>query len=187
MNDTKDEQLVLVKLRAAILRSLVYPVQVEIVADVPRFSLWGESFGPYAKGMRVDVPKLFALALVKNGLARFLNENLELELFRLLSKEKPAGQHTAQLSPLPEDFYTKAFLALFAAEKAGLEERKNRLEALLQDLVTIRLSKIVRTISYTSVPQSLPGVTEEEKVLFNELSSLVKVWRETVRGSWLWR
>ena len=175
-------------MRAAILQALAEPTQVEITSDIPRFSLWGAEYGPYTRGAHVDVPRMVALGLVSAGVAQLIEESLELEVYKLLSREKSSAHHgAAQLSRLPPGFYQHLFFAIQAAEKAGLKERKERLDSVLQDLITMRLSKIVRTLSYSSVPSSMPGISEEEQLLLEALSRIVGGWRSSLRGVWLWR
>ncbi|PMP96509.1 MAG: hypothetical protein C0167_02220, partial [Nitrososphaera sp.] len=67
-------------------------------------------------------------------------------------------------------------------ELAGMDESERRILSVYQDLITLRLQKIARSLGYTSVPASMPNATEEEKALFDCASELFRRWREILVG-----
>ncbi len=173
------------RLSTVLLTSLLEASRVKIVKDVPRFTFLDDSYGPYKEGDETDIPRLLALPLIGSGFARAIDEGMELELFKVLSREKSDQQRGGmQLTPLKPGFFKRLLFLLLAM---GGDEKVRRLESIYQDLITLRLSKIIRPLGYTSIPQSIPGISDEEKVLYEDLSTIVSAWRRAMRGEETWR
>ncbi len=172
-----------VRLRALVLSSLAEQSRVRARAEVPGLSLAGIKVGPLREGEVVEVPRLVAVALVGSGLAEPAEEGIEVELYRAQGKERAAAQSGApQLSQLRPGFYRRMAAALSMMEEAGMAEAARRVASAYQDLITLRLQKIARSLGYTSLPSTMPNATDEEKALFECASEIFRRWREIVVG-----
>ena len=172
-----------IRLRSLLLASLAEQSRVRAKSAVPEFELAGLKIGPLREGETVDLPRLVALVLVASGRAEPVDEGVEIELYRAQGKERAALQSgSPQLSQLRPGFYRKVAASIAAMELAGMGEAARRALSVYQDLMTLRLQKIARSLGYTSVPSSVPNATEEEKALFDCASSIFRRWREILTG-----
>jgi hypothetical protein len=172
-----------VRLRSLLLASLAEQSRVKVKSGIPETSLAGFKFGPLREGETVDLPRALVLVLIASGSAEPVDEGVEIELYRAQGKERAAAQSGApQLSQLRPGFYRKVAASLVAMELAGMDESERRILSVYQDLITLRLQKIARSLGYTSVPASMPNATEEEKALFDCASELFRRWREILVG-----
>ena len=161
--------------------------RAEIIKDTPSFNLLGASYGPYKKGDKVELPRWLILALASEGYASLVDEGLEVEMYRAISRERSYSQRGAQLAELKEGFYLRVSFMLLGMRLLGFKEQEDRLDATYQDLVTARLSKIVRSLGYVGLPTSLPNLTFEEKILYEGLVKQVSRWRRIIRGEIEWK
>ena len=172
-----------VRLRSLLLASLAEQSRVRAKSAIPETSLAGFKFGPLREGETADLPRALALVLIASGSAEPVDEGVEIELYRAQGKERAAAQSGApQLSQLRPGFYRKVAASLVAMELAGMGEQARRILSVYQDLMTLRLQKIARSLGYTSVPVSMPNATEEEKALFDCASGIFRRWREIMVG-----
>jgi hypothetical protein len=172
-----------VRLRSLILASLAEQSRVKAKAEVPAASIAGLRLGPLREGETADLPRIVAMALVSTGSAEPVDEGVEIELYRAQGKERASAQSGApQLSQLRPGFYQKVAASLYALELAGMGEAARRALSIYQDLMTLRLQKIARSLGYTSVPSSLPNATDEEMALFECASEIFRRWREIIVG-----
>jgi len=175
-----------VRLRSLILASLAEQSRVKAKRGIPAAELAGFKFGPLKEGETADLPRILAMALISSGDAEPVDEGVEIELYRAQGKERAAVQSgSPQLSQLRPGFYQKASASLAAMELAGMDEAARRSLSVYQDLMTLRLQKISRSLGYTSVPPSMPNATDEEKALFECASDLFRRWREIMVGGGL--
>ncbi|MFN4336443.1 MAG: hypothetical protein ACK4FV_02540 [Candidatus Nitrosocaldus sp.] len=121
------------------------------------------------------LPRWIARILHANGIAEAQEQDMGIELIRALSRERIAGE---QLTTIKHDFYIS--LKEFISRQN--DTSKDRLMVSLQDIVTLRLKKIMdyssRLRSTSSIaPEIEQRLSVEERALFRALYDSVSKFR----------
>jgi hypothetical protein len=160
---------------------LFSPVKVEVLSDLDDGILNKYGLKNVKKGDTIEVPLWVAETLEDLGLGKSVEEGFELELFRILNREKLQGQY--KLSPIKSDFYLKLRRYLIKLGKNASNEAFNKIHIYAQDLITLRLNKIISlAISASNIDQISSSMTPEELVLYREVRELVTLWKRTMLG-----
>lgn len=125
-----------------------------------------------------NVPRWLATVLQENGLVEIQSQDMGVELFRSLSRERIAGND--QLSTLKSDFYIR-LNSFIESKQDGAE--KEKLSVSMQDLVLLRLGKIIHLARSAPLnPDLEQKLTYEEKTLFQLVHKAANDFRECVLG-----
>ena len=154
------------------------PVPVKILKDT-NDRLEREFAFILKKGQEKHLPLWIATELVTHGFAKLKENFIELsEIHDALKKEEEAHA----LQPIDEDFYLKVREQLRFLKKIDIESPKiEKIEALLRDILSMRLFKILKIASQTKNTRNFAEyMTKEEKILFQELSSMCIQWKNTL-------
>lgn len=123
------------------------------------------------------LPRWLANILQEAGLAEAQEQDLGVELMRALSRERIAG--TEQVSGLKPDFYVR--VNDFISRTSSPE--KEKLNVSMQDLVLLRLGKVIHFArSAPLTPDLEQKLTHEEKTLFQLVHKATSDFREYVLG-----
>jgi hypothetical protein len=153
-------------------------VQVKILKDIN--GLLEREFKLTSKrGQEKNIPQWIATELVKQGYAKLKENFIELsELHNVLKKEGEAHA----LQSIDEDFYLKIraqLKFLKQIESPTAQQSYEKIEALIRDILTMRLFKVLRIASQTRNSRDFTEyMTKEERILFQELSSLCIHWKD---------
>jgi hypothetical protein len=154
-------------------------VQVKILKDINGL-LEREFNFTLKKGQEKNVSLWIATELVRQGYAKLKENFIELsELHNILKKEGEAHA----LQPIDEDFYLKVreqlkFLKQII-ESPTAQQSYEKIEALIRDILSMRLFKILKIASQTRNTRDFTDyMTKEERILFQELSSLCIQWKD---------
>ncbi|MEM3152498.1 MAG: hypothetical protein QXW26_03465 [Candidatus Nitrosocaldus sp.] len=128
-----------------------------------------------SEGESKMLPRWLARILQANGIVEAQEQDMGIELLRALSREKIAGE---QLTAIRHDFYIG--LKEFISRQQGAN--RDRLMVSLQDIVTLRLKKIMdyasRLRGTSSItPEIEQRLSVEERVLFRALYDAVSEFR----------
>jgi hypothetical protein len=153
-------------------------VQVKILKDIN--GLLEREFKLTSKrGQEKNIPLWIATELVKQGYAK-LKENF-IELSELLNVLKKEGEAHA-LQSIDEDFYLKVreqLKFLKQIDSPTAQQTYEKIEALIRDILTMRLFKVLKIASQTRTSRDFTEyMTKEERILFQELSSLCIHWKD---------
>lgn len=120
-----------------------------------------------------------ARELMRNGLIEYVDEVLDNnEWTQIHFKERinPAGPP----SPLPEEFYPKAYQSFTSAEDANSLANLNRTRARYKDILESRINRITRLASAEA--DSPTRVLQREEVsLYDKVHRIVNEWRDSMR------
>ena len=164
------------------------PIKIIANRNHPEIKLAGLSIGPLQEGNEYDVYYWIAKELEQQGIVHFREEDVldATKLNKIQWKERI--QVAGQISELPEDFYPKLRGYLANAkeeitkqpEPARVQEYE-RAKQLAYDIVNSRLRKIVTLSSGPTQPDQLTKkLTNEEKIIYQQLSKKVNEWRTTI-------
>ena len=162
------------------------PVRVMCNRNCPEIQLVGLKLGPFEEGKEYEIQYWIANELERAGIARFRDEELldTRKLDKILWKEKV--QQARQVSHVEEDFYPRLRRFLSRLKKgANSSPEKNaeyrKAEAVTQDIINIRLRKIVALASspeQTNV--ALNDLAKEERTLYNRLYTIIDEWKTNI-------
>ncbi|MFB3887854.1 MAG: hypothetical protein ACE14S_00045 [Candidatus Bathyarchaeia archaeon] len=150
--------------------------------------LAGITIGPLQEGNEYQIHYWIAQELAAQGIVHFREEDIldATKLYKAQWKERV--QAPGQISELPEDFYPKLRRYLAAAkreiakqpEPAKVQEYE-KTKHLANDIVNSRLKKIVTLSSGpTQTDQITKKLTDEEKLVYDQLSRIINEWRTSI-------
>jgi hypothetical protein len=162
------------------------PVKIIINRNYPEIELVGLKVGPFEEGKEYDVKYWIAHELERAGIARLREEETldSVKLHKISWKE--SIQQARQLSPLEEDFYPKlrrylSGLKQGATSNSGKRGEYEKVIRLSQDIVTIRLRKIVSLASSPEqTNQTLKDLAQEERTLYARLHTIIDEWKSKI-------
>jgi len=165
----------------------VEKVKVKVLKRVPEIRVGEEVLGPFPQDQEVEIERWIAKVLEEGGYVEIVDEK-KIDL-TAISKIAWKESRTPQLIALEPTFYVKArnyLKSLVEKVKASPEalNEKRLTEARLIDVINSRTQKIVNLALTGAQPprEVLDCLTPEERVLFNEVCSLISRWRRSIRG-----
>jgi hypothetical protein len=162
------------------------PVRVMCNRNCPEIQLVGLKLGPFEEGKEYEIQYWIANELERVGIARFRDEELldTRKLDKILWKEKV--QQARQVSHIEEDFYPRLrrFLSRLKKGANSSPERNaeyRKAEAVAQDIINIRLRKIVALASSPEqTNEILNDLAKEERTLYNRLYTIISEWKTNI-------
>jgi hypothetical protein len=121
-----------------------------------------------------------ARELARNGLIEYNDEILDNNAWTQVHfKERinPAGPP----SPLPEEFYSKAYQSFTSIEDTNSLANLNRIRARFRDILESRINRITRLASAEAV-SPIRVLQPEETSLYKRVHRIVSDWRESMRS-----
>jgi hypothetical protein len=164
------------------------PIKIILLKDVEEFPFLKDRFGSLRAGQETEIPFWVAEELVKAGIAKFREE----DLLTLSALSKIHWRETLpssrQIPALPRIFFflLRRFLRNLRNESRNdsLKSRDlEKAESLSQDIVNCRVRKIVSLAAGPAISDDLlRSLTEEERVLYTHIGSLISRWKSEVVG-----
>ena len=157
---------------------------VKIVANrnCPEIKLAGLTVGPFDEGNEYEVYFWVAKELASSGVVHFREDDMldSTKLFKVQWKE--GVQIPGQISELPEDFYPKLRRYLLILKEEATQPEKiteyQKTQHLAKDIVNSRLRKIVAlSVAPSQSEQVLKKLSNEEKILYEQLVKLISEWK----------
>ncbi|MFX0136398.1 MAG: hypothetical protein ACFFDN_22340 [Candidatus Hodarchaeota archaeon] len=137
------------------------------------------------KDVVTEIPIWMASILKENEMIEILDEkNINLaKLDKFLWREK----NSSNLQPLEDDLYIRIREYLENLSKkikeyptTQLIENKQKTKNFLDDLLTFRLYKILRIVEAKNRRQLIKSLTNEEKILFNNILANFEKWKSEI-------
>ncbi len=120
-----------------------------------------------------------ARELARNGLIEYVDEiidNNEWTQVHFKERINPAGPP----SPLPEEFYPRAYQSFTTLEDSNSAVNLNRIRARYRDILESRINRIVRLAAAEAVSPTRVLQPEEES-LYDKVHRIVSEWRDSMR------
>ncbi|MEM2902843.1 MAG: hypothetical protein QXO32_08990 [Candidatus Bathyarchaeia archaeon] len=162
------------------------PIRVVVLKPVPRIEVAGRVIEPLEEGVEVELPMWVADRLEESGYVKPITSG-ELTLVELTKVHwRESLPKSRSVSTLPPDFYCKLRRMLGELKVKGqkdLEKLKEyeKAASISNDILTCRLKKIVSLASSQYQTEEVKrGLASEERILLEEISKLIKDWRESV-------
>lgn len=162
------------------------PARVTANRSCQEIKLAGMTIGPLEEGNEYETFYWVALELEKSGIIHF-HEDESLTLGRLGKIQWAERVQTAgQITKLLNAFYPKLRRLLSVLQKESTDNAAKMLECekakqLAKDTINSRLRKIIAIASAPAqTEQTLKNLTEEERILYEQLYGLINEWRTQI-------
>lgn len=162
------------------------PRRMVVLRDCPRIETAGITIGPLKSGEVFEIEYSIGKILERRGVARFDEEFLTSDVvFKTHWRENV--QTPERLSKLPQHFYPMLRRLLVELRRRSKEDsdrflQYKQLVDFSKDIVDCRLRKLVRLTTVTVPKKVLENLTPEEKGLYDNVSPMIKDWKERILG-----
>ncbi|MCE4628277.1 MAG: DNA replication complex GINS family protein [Desulfurococcales archaeon] len=139
------------------------------------------------KGDEIELPRWQAKLLAESGIVEVRDEPIDLDTVNMFHYREKRRTGANQLTPLPQDFYPKAFELVERLDKL-IRERpyhmllrdREILEKNLIELSETRLAKIIR-LAMTEEGGVREKLTPEETVVYDRILATIRSWRDYIK------
>ena len=152
-------------------------VKVTLTRDIPKLEALGEVFTELKSGAVIRLRRWIAEKLVEAGAAQHDSQQVTPAMIRQI--EWRERNNTTDLQKLPDFFYQDAW-SLISGNQGRTRVQDPTLHAMLLDLASLRLAKILRFSRREATEDLLGRLTHEERLLQRALRNLVEVWQSNV-------
>jgi len=160
------------------------PMKVTVKESLPDIRVGSLNLDSAMQGQSVELPRWAAEVLIEEGLVEASSDDLDHELFKFLTKEKI--HDPSLITSAKGDLYGRArrkIISLQGKTDPALKVEYDKLYHMFYDLVVLRLGKILRFVSGTSVSQELRDrLAPEEAELFDYMRLILADWRSALMG-----
>ncbi|UCE10393.1 MAG: hypothetical protein JSW61_00275 [Candidatus Thorarchaeota archaeon] len=153
--------------------------------EVPKLTIGGIEIGPLQSGVQVDLPNWVIEILQEAGIAELLPAEAYESTRRLsnLHRMEMKDHELQTFHPLLYAAVSRKILKL-QRDKTSIDpislEETERLQSMMDALVEIRRSKVVRAAVARAYTEKRKKMTNEERWLCERLADLLSSWREKV-------
>jgi len=165
------------KLRELELDYLNSNVKVTLTRDIPKLEAFGEVLTDLKSGAMIRVRRWVAEKLVEAGAAQHESPPITPAVIRQI--EWRERNNPADLQKLPDFFYQDAW-NLISVNQNRMRVRDPTLHAMLLDLASLRIAKILRSSRREAMEELLDRLTPEERLLQGAVWRIVEVWQKNV-------
>ena len=154
-------------------------VRVKALRNIPEIETVGYKLEAIEENKEFTTFYWVARELMRNGLIEYVDEVLDNnEWTQIHFKERinPAGPP----SPLPDEFYPKAYQSFTSAEDGNNTANLNRTRARYRDILESRINRITRLASAEADSPTRVLQTEEIS-LYDKIHGIVNEWRNRMR------
>jgi len=156
-------------------------ITTECINAYNRFSVLGESFGPFEKGEKYNLPFFVALSFIENNILKLAIsekcDNVDVQRYAISERD-----NQMLLQRENNYFLNKIKESKFFIEKEVQEKNKpkidlDRFTSYSTNIVDSRLLKLLKLAKSNLSSEDERRLTSSEIILFNKLFELIKVWR----------
>ncbi len=154
------------------------PVKVVVIRDHPKIEIGPRNLGPFVEGRELTLKLWEAAELVQYGVVKY-REEIKFDLSELY-KQSWAEANKTQLQQIEPTFYLK--LKMYYTDTSVDDSEKEKVEGMVTDLMSQRLSKIMKiALKGGRRSEMVKNMTEEEKWLYDRLNNLIRSWENGLR------
>lgn len=156
-------------------------INTECVNNYERFLVLGKPFGPFEKGKKYRMKFFEAKPLIQNNILKIVSEDFftNVHVQRHAIKERDSQQ----LVPIEQGYMLNKIKESKSYFEKEIEDGKkprsdlDRYNSNSMNLIDSRLLKLLRLARSDLSLDDERRLTKSEKVLYQELSKLIKIWR----------
>ena len=159
------------------------PIRVKVLHDSPELHLGGKSL--LKENSEIEVPRWMARELSRGKMVSILERDaLDMAaLAKIHWRESIPGSR--EIPQMEYDFFHRLRGLLADLSEASERDPTKRIDlekaqSQFKDILNCRLRKILNAAASPLTDSSLQKMTAEEQVLFSQLSTIIKEWRQKV-------
>jgi hypothetical protein len=150
-------------------------IKIVLIRNIPYLEINSEVYNDLKQGTVLNVRRWVGEKLIEAKVAKYEEDKIDINYLRQLEwKERNIIN---EVQEVPKYFY------LMVKEKMKYcnEEEKRELYNIIQDIISLRLAKLIRI---ATMPASIRDIDKkisiEEEVLFKVLKSIIENWKNEV-------
>jgi hypothetical protein len=151
-------------------------IKIVLIRNIPYLEINSEVYNDLKQGTVLNVRRWVGEKLIEAKVAKYEEDKIDINYLRQLEwKERNIIN---EVQEVPKYFY------LMVKEKmkyCNEEEEKRELYNIIQDIISLRLAKLIRI---ATMPASIRDIDKkisiEEEVLFKVLKSIIENWKKEV-------
>ncbi len=150
-------------------------IKIVLIRNIPYLEINGEVYNDLKQGTVLNVRRWIGEKLIEAKVAKYEEDKIDINYLRQLEwKERNIIN---EVQEVPKYFY------LMVKEKMKYcnEEEKREFYNIIQDIISLRLAKLIRI---ATMPASIRDIDKkisiEEEVLFEVLKSIIENWKKEV-------
>ncbi len=154
------------------------------IKELKNFQHLGRKIGPFKVGHPYSLDNYIARILIKEGYIRFDDGNqITAKTIQKINFRESTNRELGNIPKNHKHVYIQAHQELRLLNTQSEEGKKpkkdfKQLYSDINDLIRVRLAKIIRFAIQTQNIQSKKALTSEELILFEGLSKQIKEWRD---------
>ena len=150
-------------------------IKIVLIRNIPYLEINSEVYNDLKQGTVLNVRRWVGEKLIEAKVAKYEEDKIDINYLRQLEwKERNIIN---EVQEVPKYFY----LMIKEKMKYCNEEEKKEFYNIMQDIISLRLAKLIRiAIMPASIRDIDKKISIEEEILFEALKSLIENWKKAI-------
>ncbi|MEM2083311.1 MAG: hypothetical protein QXV10_02230 [Nitrososphaerota archaeon] len=150
-------------------------IKIVLIRSIPYLEINNEVYNDLKQGTVLNVRRWIGEKLIEAKVAKYEEDKIDINYLRQLEwKERNIIN---EVQEVPKYFY----LMIREKMKYCNEEEKKEFYNIIQDIISLRLAKLIRiAIMPTSIRDIDKKISIEEEILFEALKSIIENWKKVI-------
>ncbi|MEM3406838.1 MAG: hypothetical protein QW806_07710 [Nitrososphaerota archaeon] len=150
-------------------------IKIVLIRNIPYLEINNEVYNDLKQGTVLNVRRWIGEKLIEAKVAKYEEDKIDINYLRQLEwKERNIIN---EVQEVPKYFY----LMIREKMKYCNEEEKKEFYNIIQDIISLRLAKLIRiAIMPTSIRDIDKKISIEEEILFEALKSIIENWKKVI-------
>lgn len=150
-------------------------IKIVLIRNIPYLEVNNEVYNDLKQGTVLNVRRWIGEKLIEAKVAKYEEDKIDINYLRQLEwKERNIIN---EVQEVPKYFY----LMVKEKMKYCSEEEKREFYNIIQDIISLRLAKLIRiAMMPTSIRDIDKKISIEEEILFEALKSIIENWKKAI-------
>ncbi|MEM2986938.1 MAG: hypothetical protein QXV60_02450 [Nitrososphaerota archaeon] len=150
-------------------------IKIVLIRNIPYLEINNEVYNDLKQGTVLNVRRWIGEKLIEAKVAKYEEDKIDINYLRQLEwKERNIIN---EVQEVPKYFYSM----IKEKMKYCNEEEKKEFYNIIQDIISLRLAKMIRiAIMPTSIRDIDKKISIEEEILFEALKSIIENWKKVI-------
>jgi hypothetical protein len=150
-------------------------IKIVLIRNIPYLEINNEVYNDLKQGTVLNVRRWIGEKLIEAKVAKYEEDKIDINYLRQIEwKERNIIN---EVQEVPKYFY----LMIKEKMKYCNEEEKKEFYNIMQDIISLRLAKLIRiAIMPASIRDIDKKISIEEEILFEALKSLIENWKKAI-------
>ena len=157
-------------------------IVTECIKNFGSLSILGESFGPFEKGKRYKIKLFSAVPFIEKDILKISNtekcDNVDVQRYAIEERDDPKLTRRNDLYFLNKIKNFRRFMVDEIRKKVRPHIDLDRYNSYNSNIIDSRLLKLLKLSMTELTLEDERRLTNSEKLLYNYLYNLVKIWRD---------